>query len=90
MKRRVYFAVANNSCIMYLGEEPLGEEPKKMLNFCDCIQDIYDLGSEFEWSIEKPTEEGVYRAEVQYIQTAEDDYKLVVLNYEKGTIQWEN
>ena len=51
--------------------------------FCDLIQDRYDLSIEFEWNIKKPTVEGLYRAVVKFIQTAEDDYKLVVLGYDK-------
>ena len=83
MKRKVYFAVDNIKNIIYINEKPLGEERKNISKFCDLIQDRYDLSIEFEWNIKKPTVEGLYRAVVQFIQTAEDDYKLVVLGYDK-------
>ena len=82
MKRKVYFVVDNIKNIIYVDEKSLGEEPKNISRFCDLIQDRYDLSSEFEWNAEKPTVEGLYRAAVKFIQTAEDDYKLVVLGYD--------
>ena len=82
MKRDVYFVVDNSKSIIYVDEKPLGKEPKNASRFCDLIQDRHDLSSVFQWSVEKPTAVGLYRAIVKYIQTSVDDYKLFVLDYD--------
>lgn len=82
MKRKVYFVVDNIKNIIYVDEKSLDEDSNYTSRFCDLIQDRYDLSSEFEWNVEKPTVEGLYRAVVKFVQTAEDDYKLVVFGYD--------
>ena len=82
MKRKIYFAVDNIKNIIYIDEKPLGEELSNVSKFCDYIQDRFDLSNKFKWNVEKPTVEGLYRAVVQFVKTAEDDYELVVLGYD--------
>lgn len=82
MRTCLYFAVTCYNEYIYLTEKEItnGEHSR----IIDLIDDSLSLQSELDWSevdkIHRPEEVGCYQAVVEYRQTAEDDYSLVVIS----------
>ena len=80
MKIIIYFAVTRYDERIYMKEQ---ESEKAQSRFVDIADDLMNLKNELDWSeLDKayqPKEVGCYQAVVEYRQTAEDDYALVVI-----------
>lgn len=81
MRILIYFAVTRYDDRIYMTEQ---EKEKSQSRFVDIVDDIYDLKNELDWSeldeTHQPKEVGCYQAVIEYRQTAEDDYSLVVIS----------
>jgi len=75
----LYFAVSKCGDYVYLSERTFDNTKIRLL---DMIDDACALNLELEWTqLDKkyfPGDAGMYQAIVQFVQTAEDDYQLVV------------
>lgn len=80
MRIIIYFAVTRYNERIYMTEQK-GEKDQNC--FADIVDDLMDLQNELDWSeldeVHQPKEVGCYQAVVEYRQTAEDDYTLVVI-----------
>ena len=80
MKIIIYFAVTRYNDRIYMTEK----ENNKQNHLTDIIDDYTDLQNELDWSeldeTHQPNEVGCYQAVVEYKQTAEDDYSLIVVS----------
>lgn len=83
MRICVYLAVNVHQSYMYLTERKL-HNLKNASRLLDLICDQNALESELNWNQideeHKPTTVGTYQAVVEYVQTAEDDYRLDVIS----------
>lgn len=81
MKIIIYFAVTRYDERIYMTEQ---ESEKAQSRFVDIVDDLMDIQNELDWSeldeVHQPKEVGCYQAVVEYRQTAEDDYALVVIS----------
>ena len=81
MRIIIYFAVTRYDDRIYMTEQ---EKEKSQNRFVDMVDDIGDLKNELDWSeldeAHQPKEVGCYQAVIEYRQTAEDDYSLVVIS----------
>lgn len=82
----VYFAVSKYGDCMYLHEKFTNEDKiaANQSKLIDIIDDYKNLEEELAWDKliqnQKPKEAGLYAAIVQYVQTAEDDFRLDVIS----------
>lgn len=80
MKIIIFFAVTRYNERIYMTEQ----ENDKHSRLVDLIDDCTDLQNELDWSeldeTHQPNTVGCYQAVVEYKQTAEDDYSLIVIS----------
>ena len=81
MRIIIYFAVTRYDDCIYMTEQ---EKEKSQSRFVDMVDEIGDLKNELDWSeldeAHQPKKVGCYQAVIEYRQTAEDDYSLVVIS----------
>ena len=81
MRIIIYFAVTRYDDCIYMTEQ---EKEKSQSRFVDMVDEIGDLKNELDWSeldeAYQPKKVGCYQAVIEYRQTAEDDYSLVVIS----------
>lgn len=81
MRIIIYFAVTRYDERIYMTEQ---EGEKLQSRFVDMVDDIGDLKNELDWNeideVHQPKVVGCYQAVVEYRQTTEDDYTLVVIS----------
>lgn len=81
MRIIIYFAVTRYDDCIYMTEQ---EKEKFQSRFVDMVDEIGDLKNELDWSeldeAHQPKKVGCYQAVIEYRQTAEDDYSLVVIS----------
>lgn len=84
MKICVWFAVNKYNEFIYLDESEMENHSKNQCRIIDMIDDMYSLNTEFDWekidSDHKPNRVGMYQAIVQFVQTAEDDFRIDVIS----------
>lgn len=84
MRICLYFAVNEYKSYMYLTERKLHTFNKNTSRLFDLICDQNALEHELNWNkideIHKPTKVGTYQAVVEFVQTADDDYRLDVIS----------
>lgn len=84
MKYTLFLAVNIYKEYMYLDETPLAPIKPNQSRLLDLIDDMNALENELNWgNIDKeyvPENVGMYQAMVQFVQTAEDDYRLDVIH----------